>query len=257
MRKVALNYTTFGRDLDWLHASLQSFRKHASGFSEVVIVVPTYDLDRFMPFEKLYGTPECPVLVKQFIEMPNKGFIHHLAMKCYADVYSPSADLILHMDPDCLFSKPVTPDDYMVRGKPVLVIESYDEIKKYHEARYHWKEVTEMAVRFNTPYETMCRHPALHYKSLYKATRDHIEALHHTPFLNFVLMQQNRFPQGFGEFNTLGAIAYEFYKDRYHFHDRGDKRGASDPEPKVWQGWSYTGVHAPDNASVIRSILSQ
>jgi len=58
--KVIINYTTFARDLEWLGYSMESFKKFATGFSGVTIVVPTWDLDKFLPFEKKYGTKECP-----------------------------------------------------------------------------------------------------------------------------------------------------------------------------------------------------
>jgi hypothetical protein len=258
MPRVAVNYVTFARDLEWTDYSLRSFRKYAKGFCGVTIVVPDRDLDAFLPYESRFSTPDCPVLVKNFKEMPEKGFVHHLAMKCYADVFQPDADFILHMDPDCLWSKPVTPESYFVGGKPVLVVEPYDAIYKadpQHCPRHYWKRVTEMALRFDCPYETMCRHPAIHYRETYRRTRDHIEKEHLTPFTDFVLKQQNKFPQGFGEFNTLGAYAMAKMHDQYHFIDRGYLGQANDPEPLLEQMWSYTGIHSPDNWDKIQRIL--
>lgn len=240
-KKVWVNYTTFARDLEWMRYSLESFRKYCSGFSGVTIVVPTWDVDKFLQFEK-FSTPECPVLVKNFLEYPQKGFVHHLAMKCYADVFSPEADFIFHMDPDCLFSEPQTPDDYFVDGKPVLLIEPYSEVKKYHEPRHHWKGVTEMALKFDCQYETMCRHPAVHYRETYRALRDYMEGVHLTPFYDFVIKQKNSYPQNFGEFNTLGSFALEKAKDKYHFIDRGAGRDSKDPKPLIEQMWSYRGT---------------
>lgn len=252
--RVSILYVTFGRDLDWTRYSLESILKYGKGFTGITIVVPTWDVNKFLQFER-YSTPTCPVLIKNFLEYPGKGFVHHLAMKCYGDVFCPDADLVLHMDPDCLFTAPFTPEDYMVDGKPVLVIEPYEVLRTIHPARFNWKQVTEEAVRFDVSHETMCRHPAIHWKETYKATRDRIEGFHVTPFIDFVIKQKNSYPQGFGEFNTLGAIAMKYLPEDYHFIDRGDKGPAADPPSKVWQGWSYTGVHAPNNASKIKEIL--
>lgn len=260
MRKVAINYCTFARDLEWTDVSLGSFRKYASGFSAVTIVVPTCDVDKFLPFERRYSTPECPVLIKNFLEYPGKGFVHHLAMKCYADVFQPDATHILHMDPDTLFCAPVTPDDYFIDGKPVLVIEPYAALPRIKEhawdGRLNWKGVTEAALKFDCEYETMCRHPAVHKKEAYDAMRKYIESIHLTPFVDFVIKQKNSFPQGFGEFNTLGSYVHKFMHDEYHFWDRGHKGIASDPEPKVKQLWSYSGANNPENRVVIDKILA-
>lgn len=252
--KVWVNYVTFARDLDWLRYSLESFKKYCKGFAGVTIVVPTWDYQKFLQFER-YGTPDCPVLVKDFLEYPGKGFVHHLAMKCCADLTSPQAEFILHMDPDCLFCKPTTPEDYFVDDKPVLVIEPYSVLEKKHPARFNWKRVTEEALKFDCQYETMCRHPAVHYKETYYLMRGHIECVHNTPFIDFVLKQKNSYPQGFGEFNTLGAYAYKFFNDHYHWIDRGDNDNKNDPVSHVWQGWSYTGVHGPENKAKVKEIL--
>lgn len=252
--KTSIFYVTFARDLLWLDYSLQSIRKFGSGFSEISIVVPTTDVDKFKKFEKTFGTYECPVKVNGFLEYPQKGFVHHLAMKCYADAFLPDTDLVLHMDPDCMFHAPFSPDSYLVNGKPVLVIEPYEAIRLSHPPRYHWKSVTEDALRFPCNYETMCRHPAIHHTWLYPKIRKHIEATHRTPFIDFVLKQKNSFPQGFGEFNTLGAYAVDRHPESYHLIDRGNSGETADPKPLLTQMWSYTGVNK--NKAKIREILN-
>lgn len=252
--KTAILYVTFARDIVWLDYSLQSIRKFGSGFSEICIVVPTNDVDRFIKFEKSFGTAECPVRVKSFLEYPQKGFVHHLAMKCYADAFIPDADLILHMDPDCMFHAPFSPSSYIVNGRPELVIEPYEAIRQSHPPRYNWKSVTEDALRFPCNYETMCRHPAIHHSWLYPKVRKHIEMVHGTPFIDFVLKQKNSFPQGFGEFNTLGSYALDRHPESYHLIDRGNSGESADPKPLLTQMWSYTGVR--QNMAKIREILN-
>lgn len=252
--KTAILYVTFARDIVWLDYSLQSIRKFGSGFSEICIVVPTNDVDRFIKFEKSFGTAECPVRVKTFLEYPQKGFVHHLAMKCYADAFIPDADLILHMDPDCMFHAPFSPSSYIVNGRPELVIEPYEAIRQSHPPRYNWKSVTEDALRFPCNYETMCRHPAIHHSWLYPKARKHIEMVHGTPFIDFVLKQKNSFPQGFGEFNTLGSYAIDRHPESYHLIDRGNSGESADPKPLLTQMWSYTGVR--QNMAKIREILN-
>ncbi len=255
---VTLNYTTFARDIEWLRYSLESFKKYCTGFSGVTIVVPTWDVDKFIQFER-YSTPDCPILIKNFLEYPGKGFVHHLAMKCYADVFSPLSTHIVHMDPDCLFIKETTPNDYFHGGLPVLVIEPYSALQGQPKGSFEWnrgcwKATTEAALKFDCTHETMCRHPAIHHSWLYKAMRDYIEDVHVTPFYDFVIKQKNSFPQGFGEFNTLGSYALKFHPDAYHFIDREDKGEKGDPEPHITQMWSYEGAHK--SLDKIKKILA-
>jgi hypothetical protein len=269
MRSVWVNYVTFLRDLQWLDYSLQSFHKYATGFDGVIIVVPQDQTAHFMYMEKKFGTPNCPVWIRGFMEYPGKGFVHHLAMKCYADVINPEATHILHMDPDCLFCSQVTPDDYFVDGKPVLVIEPYDVVSRYHPRRADWKGVTEFALPFVCQYEAMCRHPAIHIPETYRGMRHMVELKHRTPFMDFVIKQKNSFPQGFGEFNTLGSYAHFDLHDSYHFVDCGPERlkhvemlkqdaeiPIGHPKPKLCQMWSYVGVDNPANKQRIKQILA-
>lgn len=253
MAKCEILYVTFARDLEWTRFSLESIRKYGSGFSGIKIVVPTWDVDKFLQFER-YSTPECPVLIKNFLEYPGKGFVHHLAMKCYGDVFCPNADYILHMDPDCLFNESVSPQDYIKNGNPTIVAEPYSVVAQYFPGRFHWKSVTEEALKFDCPYETMCCHPSVYRKETYRGLRDYIESIHITPFTDFVIKQKNSFPMGFGEFNTIGSYALKFESDKYLMHDCGPARlermseikakpelKIGHPHYKLWQGWSYRG----------------
>lgn len=237
--RVNIMYVTFRRDLAWLDVSMRSFKKYCSGFTGVTIVVPTSDLDVFLPFEAKYSTKDCPVLVKTFLEFPGKGFCHHMAMICYADVFATDATHVLHIDPDCLWNQPTTPYEYVVDEKPVLVIEPFDAIRQAgHMGRYGWKKPVDDALKIDTKYETMCRHGATHPKWLYKSMREHIEARHCVPFIDYVLRQQNSFPQSFVEFDTLGAYAVEFYPSKYKLIDRGYDGERNDPVPHITQMWA-------------------
>lgn len=257
MQRTKLLYVTFRRDINWIRYSLQSFRKFCSGFAGVTIVVPVIDIDIFLPLEAEFSTPECPVFIRTFLEFPQKGFCHHMAMICSADIFCPDATHILHIDPDCLFTRPTTPYDYFVDEKPVLLIESFDAImRRGHTGRFGWKKVVEDALRIPARYETMCRHGAIHYKWLYKAVREHIECRHQIPFVDYVLRQQNAFPQTFAEFPTLGAYAVEMYSDKYHLIDRGFDEEKNDPVPHIQQLWAgHTEPDRADNQAEIQRIL--
>lgn len=238
--KTGILYVTFARDLEWTRFSLESVVKYGTGISQICIAVPTWDRDKFTQFER-YSRPGCPVIIKDFLEYPGKGFVHHLAMKCSADVLMPDCDVIIHQDPDTLWHEPFSPHDYVRDGKCILIVEPYEYVKTVHEGRYNWKHITEFALGFECKYETMCKHPTPHLGGTYPLVRAHIEKLHGTTFADFVLKQENTFPQGFGEFNTLGSYAEKFLRDKYIVVDQTVE---SPPKDKVTQMWSYRGVGA-------------
>ncbi len=239
--KSSIIYVTFARDLEFLRYSLQSFRKFCKGFHSIAVVVPHKEIDLFLSLEKEFSTEDCKLWVRTFMEMPEKGFVHHLAMECYADVFLPDSDFIFHVDPDCLWIKPTAPNDYFVDGKPVLLIEPFDACRERgHDGRYGWKKVVEDALRFEVTHEAMCRHPAVHYRRMYKVLRERVESANQTPFTDYVLKQTNGFPQGYCEYCTMGAIAMKYMPEKYHFIDRGYDRELNDPPSHIEQMWSYT-----------------
>lgn len=224
---VEIFIVSFVGDIEYLRWNLKSILKFCSGFSGVTLLVPVSQIADFHDLQKEYG-----VTLKAFQEAPGKGHIHHQAMECCADRWCPDADFILHTDSDCVFTEPVTPEDYFVDGKPVLCIQRYSTLPP----EVPWKSVTENIVRFECLYETMRRHPAVHYRQLYKDTRKHVEAVHKFPFTPFVLTLKPDFPQGISEYNLLGAIALtDKWKHRYHFVDM-DSQPA--PHSKLSQMWS-------------------
>lgn len=266
-KKVWQLIVTYERDLKFLEYNLKSFRKYCTGFAGTIIVVPMSQVDKFMYLEKMFGQPDSCVWISGFMEYPGKGFVHHLAMKMYADVIMPEATHILHTDPDCLWTRPTTPDDYFVDGKPVLVVEPYNLLKLYFKGRYDWKAITEESLGFDCEYETMCRHPAVHLKELYPAVRACIEARHRTPFTDFYLRHPNKFNYGVGEFNELGSYAIKHLRDKYHIHDCGPERlqnlaiitkdlesKIGHPEMHLKQMWSYQGTEF--NMAEINRILA-
>ncbi len=246
MPKVSIVCITYAADIKWLEYNLRSARKFCRGFSEFVIICPLQEFDQFIGLESRFSTPELPVLVKSYLEYPGKGMVHHEAMICYADVFLPESDFILHTDADCIFTEPVTPDEYIKNGKPVLVAQSFERLKDH--GCYQWKAVSEKALGFEITHETMQRHPAVHHHGLYRQVRDRIEDQHKVPFIDFVLRQRNEFPQGFAEFPTLGGYAMRHWNDKYHWVEIGKD---SPPKDKIKQSWSHWARRDPSKAQAI------
>ncbi len=249
--RTSIICVTHALDIPWLEYNLKSARKFCKGFSNFVILCPLQELDKFLPLES-YSSPDLPVLVKNYLEFPGKGMVHHEAMICCADLFLPDADYILHTDADCIFTEPVTPADYIVEGRPVLVIQSFERLGR-DAGCYKWKACVDKALGTNALYETMQRHPAVHIPEVYKETRRRIEEVHRVPFIDFVIRQENSFPQGYAEFPTLGTIALERFHDRYEFIEVGKDET---PRDKLKQSWSHWARRDPSKAQQIWQELA-
>ncbi len=231
---------SYWKDAEWLGWCLRSIKKFASGFSGVTVVAPTEKSDVIRGHCDALGAK-----FKSFEEKEGKGFLHHLALICSADQFTDS-DLVLHMDSDTIFVEPVTPEDYLVDGKPVLLIEEYERFRTKHKEVFYWKEGTELALGRECKYESMRRHPAVHYRWLYPIVRQRVEEAQKRPFLEFMLAGQNAWPQNRGDFNLLGAVAHAEFHLQYHWVDL-----ATEPRPKdkLCQFWSHSPVTAPINTA--------
>lgn len=243
--KVEIVCVTYARDLEWTEYFLRSVRKYASGFSGVTIIVPWDDLGQFLPFETYRTKDGMPVVVKKYTDIPGKGMLLHEVMICSADIYCPHADVIMHMDSDCLFNGPVTPTDYMTYGKPDIQMVRYDKFGP-GRAEHIWRKNVMNALGYakeEVIYETMQRHPSCYHSFTYRAMRDHIEKIHKCPFDQYVVEQENSFPQGFAEFPTLGAYSLRNYKDAYNFIEieKPDIQQHPKSNHKVTQFWSHSG----------------
>ncbi len=231
--KVAILIVSYWKDAQWLEYCLRSIAKYAIGFAGVTVAYPYRDKEAMRPICFKHGAA-----MQEFKEIEGKGHLHQNAAKCMADKLCPKAEFVLHVDSDCLFYKPVSPRDYFVDGKPVLLIEEYERLKPVnsgHVSPYLWKAGTEKALGMKCQYEAMRRHPAVHPRALYSEMRDHIENLHGVPFLDYVMAQSEVFPYGFSEFNCLGAYAHHFLYDEYHWTDVAMEPY---PESKLVQFWT-------------------
>lgn len=235
----AIFMVTFRRDLEFAEYSFRSVDKFCSGFGDRIVAVPTQDKAMFKEVAEPYG-----FTVKSFDEWPEKGFVHHEAIICEADQWCPNADAILHLDADCLFTGPVTPEHYMLDGKLILYRERYEGFRM-HPNRYGWKETVKRATGIDPEWETMCRHPAVHWPKTYALTRTIITLHTGMPANDYIRSCRNTYPQGFAEFPTLGAVAVERYPDDYCFieqaHDSTDIRRDKSRD-KVKAFWSVGGV---------------
>lgn len=233
--KVSILIVSHAKDLEWLGYCLKSILKFASGFHKVMVAWPRLEQDC------LCGKLQAPFNVRLFYEAQSPlGQLHHQVQKCCADVYCPDSDFVVHVDSDCIFTEPVTPADYFVNDKPVLLYRPYSTCPPGTP----WQAPTERALGFSCPLETMQRHPAVHYRYTYEDVRAKVEEVHRTPFAEYVLSCKPDFPQGFTEFNTLGSYVMRYYPHAYHAIDVSKN---PHPHSKLMQFWSHGPMDQPQD----------
>lgn len=220
---------TFMRDLPFLRYCLKSIEKFARGFSGVTLVVPAHEKGH-------YDWVPAPIRVRYFDEVPGKGMLGHMVQVCRADQHCPEAESILHLDADCMFWQPVTPQDYAPGGRLLMVREAYAQI--FNPNRHLWRKAVKEAIGLETDFDTMVRHPQVYPREVYAKAREMTEAHTGRKFDEYVLSGRNQFPQEFCEHVTLGTVAINFYADRYHFidydHDK-DGRECGIPQGQAFQ----------------------
>jgi hypothetical protein len=232
--KTEILIVSYAHDIPYLNWCLKSISKFSSGFSGLTLVVPEEERAQFNPMmvEYPHGQMRWSVATHK-----QPGHLGAQLQKCLADKHCPDADFILHTDSDCIFTEPVTPEDYFVGGKPVMCIAEYRKLPPIP-----WRAVTEKALGLDCPWETMRRHPQVNPRGVYNDMRQRVSLVNDCLFEHYVMAQKSDYPWGFSEHNCIGSFAHETprWKSEYHWVDVGSQ---TYPAPKLMQYWSHA---APD-----------
>jgi hypothetical protein len=232
--KTEILIVSYAKDLPYLRYCLKSIVKFATGFSGVVVLVPEQEKEQMLDTMLVLHNVPSRMLAYQRVPNPAQWHLNAQLQKCHADQHCHQADFIAHMDSDCVFTQPVTPEDYFVGGKPVMCIEAYTRLTDCP-----WQQVTARALGFVPTHETMRRHPQVNPRGVYPALRAYLEGIHHQPFDQYVLGQKADFPWGFTEHNTIGSFARASRKwsQEYHWVDLETQPW---PPHKLLQFWSLS-----------------
>lgn len=241
--KVELFVVTYGRDFRYLKYFLKSVEKYASGFYGMTILVPDEDFAELKRVVADYYHGKIPVRLKHCYVWAGKGMLWHEAHVCRSEKWCPKADFVAHIDPDCIFTGPTTPEDYFEDGKPILPYENFDTLIMRQPGTIHWKKALAKCLPFPVDNEFMRRHPEVYHIGLYEKLRQQVEEKTSMEFNNYVRSCQNEYPQGFTEYPALGAVAAKYFPELYHLHDCATERNPDKSPYPVQQCWSHV---APD-----------
>lgn len=213
--KTDIFIRSYEKDFLWLGYCLKSIVKNTRGFSEIHVAVPCSDIEhiKHLTLEKTHGVAEnC------------SGYLAQQITKLYADKYC-TADYILHVDSDCVFTENVTPESFFVNGKPIMLQEKNVDSP--------WYDVAESALGWRDEHEYMRRMPIIYPRWIYQEFREWFFCHNNVSIDQWICSQP---PFKFSEFNTLGTWAKKFHQDAFTWLE------PSDVPIVCKQYWSWGGI---------------
>lgn len=242
--KMDMFIRTYRNDISWLSYLLRSIKKFCSDYHEFIVACPISDLHHIgnLLYVLRLDIPNMRIVVTENDD--GNGYMGQQFDKMNADTYS-DADYIGYVDSDCIFTTPNTPNTWFVGNKIQYLITPYEVLGN----TVPWKGITEKALKFDCPFETMRRHPCVYPKDVIKHCREYIEKLHGKSLRTYIMEQ----PTGqFSEFNAMGSYALKMEPENFLFVDT-----TKNPLPPeiLKQRWSYGGVTS-DIAAENEKILA-
>jgi hypothetical protein len=213
---------SYRKDLPWLERCLEGIARFCDGFRDVIVIVPRSSeawLRRLPALVPNVRTELCPDY--------RDDYLGQQVTKLHADRFS-DAELICHVDSDCLFERAVTPDDLLVDGRPRIVMRSYASLDRH----WPWQAPTEQFLGWPVTHDFMQQPPFVYPRWLYGALREHAQTLHGVSIEDYVL---SRPPRGFSEFNALGALAHRRYAEHFSWID--GEHGSVDGPCRWYWSW--------------------
>lgn len=219
---------TYPVDYPWIEYCLRSIDKFATGFRNVVTVDQSES--------------EKPPFVRQSVRIIRKpeygedGYLSQQVFKLCADEFT-DADYICYIDSDTIFTRPVTPETYFQDGLPIWLMTPYEQTKT------PWQPIIEkfigLPLPFRVEYEFMRRSPILAPRWLLQHLRMYCELRHHMSLKDYVMSQPYR---EYSEFNAIGALAYYWRRENFHWIDTSKVPESEWPALTVLQSYSWGGL---------------
>ena len=262
MVKCCIFIRSYWKDAPWLRYALRSIRKYTSGFAYTIIVTPSRDHHIFLPMSQEFG---CKLYEYQVNE--EKPMIHGEVLVCRADEICPDVDLVLFTDSDCCFDKKTSPEDYLVKGKPIIIANSFAWLaQNITPTRQiilnNWVPATRNVLGFTPEYETNSRVPCIFRRDTFAPFRAAVEKHTGRGFDEYAFSCKNEFPQSFLEFTPLGNFVLKNLRDQYFFADMNEPEihtitdgGEAILAKNMRQFWSHSGLTKEEQAE-LESICS-
>jgi hypothetical protein len=216
---------SYWKDLDWLELCLASIDRYCWGFGQVIVVVPrsTEPWLRRTDIARQATVVLCA-------DYPD-DYLGQQVTKLLADTMT-GADLVCHVDSDCMFSCPTSPDDLLDDGRPRIAYLPSGALDRHHP----WRRPTERFLGWPIEHDFMQQPPFVYPRWLYSALREHTVRRHGMDIETYVTAQA---PRAFSEFNVLGAYAWRHHRDEFSWVDA--RTLEPDRQRCRWY-WSWGGI---------------
>jgi len=215
---------TYWKDIGWLRYCLESIAAYCEGFRDVIVVAPASSRERI---ERAGLRPGARfVWCRDYAD----DYLGQQATKLMADLHS-DADLICHVDSDCVFNIRTTPRDLMQGRRPFISRRSIEALG----GRSPWRKPTETFLGWPVAHDYMCHPPFLFPRGLYAEVRAHATSVHGVDIETYLAAQPRR---GFSEFNVLGALAWARHREAFAWIDAETSPRA----PRCRWYWSWGGI---------------
>lgn len=244
---------SFPKDFGWLSYCLKSIHKFASGFSEVVVIIPD-DSDLPLTAERLVKVKEPGPLATSIYDH-GAGYAFQQVVKMNADKYTTS-DFVLHIDSDTIFTRTVSPSDFMMNEisgvlselKPMWLMTPFKDILPTDKNLGAHVEAMRRFSGIDPEFEYMRRMGQVIPRWAYACFREFCLTKHGQTFEQYAMASGFR---GISEFNLMGHFLHREYSNFIHFHDT--RFGI--PESVVMQSWSWDGI-TPEIRDKMEKILA-
>ena len=215
---------TYRTDRHWVSYCLRSLKKHATGFHEIVVVIPKGDEPHFDLFD-FHGAR-----VVWYDDLPMEGYCAQQECKVHADQLC-EGDRICFIDSDCFITATLTPDMLCnERGKPIQLLRHWEETG---DAKM-WLPITAAALGETPTFEHMACQGLLYDRRTFPLLRAHIQNTHGVSLREYISKVKGR---EFSEFNLLGAFALRYTPS---FYDWRMADPSTDGYPRhIRQQWSW------------------
>lgn len=227
-------------DYELLGYCLRSIEKFASGFRQVILIIPK------QAEGEIQACPDRIPLKWVEVEETGEGYLFQQAVKINAHEYT-DADYILHIDSDTMLTKPVTPQTFFrevfkrglgdvtqgIIGKPITEKRPVWLMTPYEQTETPWQPFTEKFIGEPVQFEFMRRFPMLIPRSLHVSADVFCRVRHKMSLAQYILSQPHR---AFSEFNALGALAYSRARNEFSWLDTTKEEL---PELVAIQRWSH------------------
>lgn len=231
---ISIFIRTYHKDLKWLNYCLESIHKNLSGWSEIVICIPTGQetLLSHLTSEKVVT---CKIYKDDYLgQQISKIQAHH---HC-------KGDYILFVDSDVIFKPNANVLDYFYENKPIILKANYNSVGE----AICWKKPTEKLFKEKIEFEYMRFAPQIFHKSTLEMFNDSFPDIE-----NYVISQPYR---QFSEFNALGFYAEKMQPDDYSITDVTNGVPEYLPKNKAHQFWSWSGLKESEEIKkIINGLL--